>query len=109
MRHLSFGEKAVFVTDAVAEALIDLARALSDESRSESVTVDAVTEAGNRVRMTLLLTPATPLAAETTDVAFPLPADDAVVADLRTRTARVRGPAAREFGEEPPAVPGDFS
>lgn len=109
MRHLSYGEKSVFVSDGVADALMELARVLSEEGRSETVTVDAVTETGHLVRVTLLLTPATGLIAESTDAVFALPADGGVVDALRARAARVRGTLAREFTERPPDIPGEFA
>ncbi|MFJ6654298.1 hypothetical protein ACIQLJ_16020 [Microbacterium sp. NPDC091313] len=110
MRHLTFGDKAVFVSDAVAEAVIRLALALSDEGRSDTVTVPAVTELGNRIQVTFLLTPHTTLAAETTDSRLELPdEDDAdVVAAIARRAEQVRGAPARPLLDPPPALPDEL-
>ncbi|MFE7845958.1 hypothetical protein ACFUTX_12305 [Microbacterium sp. NPDC057407] len=93
MKHVTYGENSLLMSDASADALIQYAAALGAENTADTVTLSAIRLEGNEVEVTFLLNPATALMVESaTGVATPPPNDEAI-ASLRARTERLRHPA----------------
>jgi hypothetical protein len=108
MKHVMYGDKAVFLDDELAEAVLDYARALGESGHADVVTVPAVTADGNLVETSFLLNAASTLVAESADTHFDVPSDDRLALDIRARAdalgTSVGGPA--EMSE--PAAGDDF-
>jgi hypothetical protein len=103
MKHVTYGEKSLFLDDATADALVEYAVLVGDAQRSDAVTVPAWGGDGNRVDATFLLNASSVLVTETTDAPDPDPplTDGTLLADLRARIARLSDPRPVQAGEDP--------
>ncbi|MFS0853026.1 hypothetical protein [Microbacterium sp. 179-I 3D4 NHS] len=92
MKHVTYGEKAHFLDDAAATALLEYASALGNASASDTVTVQAVDLHGNRVEATFLLNPSTELMMESASGQVAELDNSAVVEHMRAAIARLTDP-----------------
>lgn len=96
MRHVSFGDKTLLMGDDIAQALVEYARVLGNESRADSVTVKAIGPDGNTVDVTFLLNAATMLVSESTNSGVEPPANDEAVRYIGESIERIRRPPAAQ-------------
>jgi hypothetical protein len=85
MMHVTYGEKAVFMDDEVAEVLFDYAARLADAGRADTVTLNAVGPDGHKVRATYLLNQGTVLVRETADATLVVPDNSEAIAYMRDK------------------------
>lgn len=93
MQRLHYTGSSIIITDDLAEAVLAYASALADTQSSDVVLLPVVEESGDLSHADLLLGPASQLyttpAPHVMDVGNP-DTVDAVISDLRLRTARLR-------------------
>lgn len=110
MKHVSYGEKSLLMTDESADALIAYAAALGAENDADTVTLSAIGPEGNEVDVTFLLNPATTLVIETATGKGEPPDNEFAVLYMRERTQRLRQPPPAQpqvFDDELPGGVGD--
>jgi hypothetical protein len=79
MKHITFGDKSLLVGDAVADALLEYAAALTNESHGDTVEVAAIGSDGDEVTATFLLGPGVTMMAETAHSNLPEPDNTAAI------------------------------
>ena len=83
MKHLTFGEKTLFVDDAAAATLLEYAARLADAGRADTVELAAIGPDGHSVTAAFLLDAGTSLMAESADdSAFQEPDNAAAIARM---------------------------
>jgi len=92
MKHISFADKSLFVSDAAADLLVEYAALLGADQSADSVRLRAIGHDGNEVEVDLVLNAATNLASESTNSAAEAPWNDEAVAYMRTRIDAIRNP-----------------
>lgn len=90
MHRLHYTGESFFVADEVSSALMDYASALADAGASDVISIPIVDEAGLQTQAELLLGPASQIYSSTVDHMREEGDDLVLVADLRSRAARVR-------------------
>lgn len=101
MKHVTYGEKSLFLDDATADALLEYAVLLAEAQRADAVTVPGYATDGMRVDVTLVLSGAVALVAETTDVADPPAVDHPWLSELRSRIVRLADPPPLQADSDP--------
>ena len=99
MKHVTYADKAVLMGDDAADALLEYARLIADTGGADAVTLRAIRPDGNTVDVSFLLSASTTLLVESTNSETKAPANDAVVADLKSRIAAIETPPAAKPGE----------
>jgi hypothetical protein len=101
MRRVYYSNGSVLTSDDVATAVLEYAEALTEEGRSDIVDLPAVLESGAVGTATLLISPASQLAAVTEESDLPAPDGVELVAELRRRRERLTDPrpAAHRYAE----------
>jgi hypothetical protein len=88
VKHVWFGQKAVFLGDDAADALISYAAHVAQVRTGDSVDIRGVNTEGNEITTTFLLNTGTTLTAETTSFNLPDPDNSAAIEYIRGRIAR---------------------
>lgn len=92
MKHLSYGDKTLFVDDATADALVEYAGLIAAEQSGDTVTVRAIGQDGNEVQVSIVLNAGTALASETTNAGLEPPSNPTEVAYMLERIELIRNP-----------------
>jgi hypothetical protein len=92
MKHVTFGEKSLLMSDDAADSLIDYARLLAIASSADTVTVRAIGADGNTVDAAFLLNHSTVLVVESTNSTVVPPPNDEAVRYMRERMDRLTNP-----------------
>lgn len=108
VKHVTYGEKSLLMSDASAEALIGYAVALGAENTADTVTLSAIGVEGNEVTVTFLLNPATALVVASASAHADPPANEEAVTRILDRTARLRRPPPPQPYAFDHEIPGDF-
>jgi len=87
MRKIVYAGAAFYTGDALAEALLEYARALARGNIADTVFVPGRTVQGDTDRIEVLIGPASQIVSEPVDLVGPEVEDADVVAELRRRTA----------------------
>jgi hypothetical protein len=87
MKHVWFGQKAVFLGDDAADALISYAAHVAQIGTGDSVDMRGINTEGNEITTTFLLNAGTTLTAETTSFNLPDPDNAASIEYIRGRIA----------------------
>jgi hypothetical protein len=85
MKHLWFGQKAVFVGDDAADALVAYAAHVAQLRTGDSIDMRGINTEGNEITTTFLLNAGTTLTAETTSINLPEPDNEAAIGYIRDR------------------------
>ena len=80
-----FGQKAVFLGDDAADALVSYAAHVAQLRTGDSIDLRGINAEGNEITTTFLLNPGTTLTAETTNMALDEPDNHAAIAYIRDR------------------------
>ena len=80
-----FGQKAVFLGDDAADALVSYAAHVAQLRTGDSIDLRGINAEGNEITTTFLLNPGTTLTAETTNMALGEPDNAAAIAYIRDR------------------------
>ena len=96
MKHISFADKTMFVTDETADLLVEYAALLGAEQSADSVRLRAIGQDGNEVEIDLVLNTSTNLASESTNSTAEAPRNEEAVEYMRTRIDAIRNPPAVE-------------
>lgn len=83
MKHVTYGERSLFVDDESADLLMEYARVLAKENDSDTVPVRVIGIDGNEVEATFLLNPSTAIMAETTHTTAQAPTNASAIQYLR--------------------------
>ena len=92
MKHLSYGDKTIFVDDPTADALVEYAGLLATAQTGDAVTVHAIGQDGNEVDVSFVLNQATNLVTETTNSHAQPPENPEALEYLRGKIDRLRNP-----------------
>jgi hypothetical protein len=87
VKHVWFGQKAVFLGDDAADALVSYAAHVAQVRTGDSVDMRGINTEGNEVVTTFLLNTGTTLTAETTNLDLPVPDNSAAIEYIRGRIA----------------------
>jgi hypothetical protein len=93
MKHVTFGDKPLFVGDDAAEALTAYAATLADHQRADTVTLNAIGPDGHTVEATFVLDQGAALMSETADDNFVAPENGEALRYMKERTAALNDPA----------------
>ncbi len=93
MKHVTFGDKTLFMGDDAADALTTYAAVLADNQRADTVTLNAIGPDGHAVQATFVLDSGTSLMTETADDAFIAPDNSDALQYMKGRTASITDPA----------------
>lgn len=94
MKHVTFGEKALFVGDEAADTLLEYASVIAQSARADTVQLNIVGPDGHTGTATFLLDAGTNLMAESADNdAFSEPDNSQAVKYLREQLAAIDRPA----------------
>jgi len=92
MKHVTYADKSLLMSDESADCLLEYAKAISLQGSSDTVRLRAVGADGNEVEATLLLTPSVSIVAETASSDMRPPEDPEAVAYMRERIALLAHP-----------------
>jgi hypothetical protein len=87
MKHVWFGQKAVFLGDDAADALVSYAAHVAQVQSGDSVDMRCINSEGNEITTTFLLNAGTSLTAETTNMSAAEPDNRAAIEYIRDRMA----------------------
>ena len=88
MKHVWFGQKAIFIGDDAADALVSYAAHVAQQHTGDSVDMRGINTEGNEVITTFLLNAGTALTAETTNMKLPEPDNSPAIEYIRGRIAQ---------------------
>ena len=80
-----FGQKAIFLGDDAADALVSYAAHVAQLRTGDSVDLRGINTEGNEITTTFLLNPGTTLTAETTNMGIAEPDNGEAIAYIRER------------------------
>ena len=103
MKHVTFGEKSLLMSDDAADSLLDYARLLAMASTADTVTVRAIGAGGNTVDAAFLLNHSTVLVVESTNSTVVPPHNDEAVRYMQQRIDHLTHPRSA-----PPENPDDI-
>jgi hypothetical protein len=92
MKHVTYGDRSLFVNDEAADGLMEYARALGSAHLTDTVTLRAIGPDGNDVEATFLLNAGTELLTETASRTVQAPPNDDVETYMRERTRLIMSP-----------------
>jgi hypothetical protein len=87
VKHVWFGQKAVFLGDDAADALVSYAAHVAQLGTGDSVDMRGINTEGNEIITTFLLNSGASLTAETTNMSLPEPDNEAAIGYIRDRIA----------------------
>jgi hypothetical protein len=85
VKHVWFGQKAIFLGDDAADALVSYAAHVAQMHTGDSVDMRGINTEGNEITTTFLLNAGTSLTAETTNMALPEPDNADAIEYIRNR------------------------
>ena len=94
MKHLTFAEKSLLVTDDAADLLLEYARVLAQHSAVDTVKIQAVGPDGNTVEVSFLLNSRSTMVVETTNSTVQPPDNAEAVRYMLERVQRLLQPPA---------------
>jgi hypothetical protein len=100
MKHVTFGDKSLFMGDDAADCLLEYSRLLADAARADTVTVRAIGSDGNTVDAAFLLNEASVLVIESTNSTVEPPGNDEAVQYMQERIDALQNPPEAQT-EEP--------
>ncbi|WP_309102783.1 hypothetical protein [Microbacterium sp.] len=100
MKHVTFGEKSLFMGDDAADVLLEYARLLADNGSADTVTLHAIGPDGSTVEASFLLNVSTVLMIESTHSDVQPPDNAEAVDEIRSRIDAILRPATMP-AEEP--------
>lgn len=104
MKHITYGDKTIFLTDESADTLLEYAAVLADQSRADTVELKAVGPDGNEVTVSILLDAGASLMAESTNSTMTPPENAEAIRYMRERTINLSSPpSVRPEDESMPA------
>jgi hypothetical protein len=83
MKHLTYSEKSLLVSDEAADLVLEYASALSNRGASDTVNLRAFGSDGDEVTATLLLGQGAPLMAESVSTSMADPGNDEAIEYMR--------------------------
>lgn len=89
MRRIVYAGGTLYTGDAIAEALLDYARALARNGTADTVFVPSHTAEGDTGKTEMLIGPASQLVSEPVDLAGPELVDEQLVAQLKSKSAEL--------------------
>lgn len=92
MKHLTFGEKTLFVGDEAADALTAYAALLAEHDHADTVSLSAVGPDGHGVEATFVLDAGTVLMSESADDVFKEPDNSAAIQYIAERSEAILHP-----------------
>ena len=92
MRRVYYSSGSVLTDDAIAQAVLEYAEALTKDGRADIVEVPVVLSSGHQGTATLLIGPSSQLASVTEESELTPPRSDDLVEEIRRRTRRLGGP-----------------
>jgi hypothetical protein len=92
MKHVTYSEKSLLVSDEAADLLLEYASALSNRGASDTVDITAFGADGDEVTATFLLGQGAPLMAESATTSMSEPDNRETIAYLRRRLGDLRSP-----------------
>jgi hypothetical protein len=92
MKHVTYGEKTLFLADDAADTLIEYAGLLGNEGRADTVKMECIGADGNTIEATFLLNAGTQLVAESTNSSFHEPDASEAIAYMRERMSILTDP-----------------
>lgn len=92
MKHITYGEKTIFLTDETADALLEYAAVLADHKRADTVELEAVGPDGNEVTVSFLLDAGITLMAESTNSTMTPPDNPEGITYMRERVLQLSSP-----------------
>ena len=110
MKHVTFGDKALFVGDEAADSLTAYAAVLSEHGHADTVVLSAIGPDGHAVEATFVLDSGASLMTESADDVFKEPDNATAIRYMAERTESIVNPPfaqaatgddlERSFGEE---------
>jgi hypothetical protein len=85
VKHVWFGQKAIFLGDDAADALVSYAAHVAQLHTGDSIDMRGINTEGNEITTTFLLNGGTALTAETTNMELPEPDNARAIAYIRDR------------------------
>lgn len=92
MKHVTYGEKSLLMSDASADALIGYAAAIGMENSADVITLSAIGMDGNEAEVAFLLNASTAMVVESASGHGSPPENEEVVFYMQERTQRMRQP-----------------
>jgi len=92
MKHLTYSEKSLLVSDAAADLVLEYASALSNRGASDTVHITAFGADGDEVVATLLLGQGAPIMAESVTTSMSEPDNSDTVDYIRSAMQRFASP-----------------
>lgn len=99
MKHITYGDKTVFLNDDAADILLEYASVLADKGRADTVELQAMGPDGNEVTVTFLLDSGATLMSESTNASITLPENREGIRYMREKVMQLSSP--------PPVRPDD--
>jgi len=90
MKHISFADKTVFVTDEAADSLVEYTALLGAAQSADSVRMRAVGQDGNEADVDFVLNASTNLVSESTNATMEPPENAEAVAYMREKIELLR-------------------
>ena len=101
MKHVTYGDVALFLDDDSADWLMEYARALALAGMADSITLRAMGLDGNEVDATFLLNASTELVTQTTLNPLGAPTNDEAVGYMQERTRLIVSPPPARTMDDP--------
>ena len=92
MKHISFADKTVFVSDEAADSLVEYTALLGAAQSADSVRLRAVGQDGNEADVDFVLNASTNLLSESTNATMEPPENAEAVAYMRDKIELLRNP-----------------
>ena len=93
MKHLTYSEKSLLVSDQTADLVLEYASALSNQGASDTVNLTAFGSDGDEVTATLLLGQGAPLMAESVTTSMADPNNDEAIEYMQRKLQELASPA----------------
>jgi hypothetical protein len=100
MQHITFADKSLLVGDEAARILLEYAAALAGDDQADTVILNAISSDGDDVQATFLLSPGSPLMAESATTKADEPDNAEAIAYMSQRLQTIKSP--------PNVQPGSF-
>jgi len=95
MERIHYAGNDVLTGTSISVALLEYARALGANDKSDTIEIPAIDDEGNRVTSRFLIGPASQLVADSEVSEYEEIEDEQLVAELRRKTAALNRPGAR--------------
>jgi hypothetical protein len=101
MKHVTFGDKSLFMGDDAADCLLEYSRLLADATRADTVTIQAIGSDGNTVDAAFLLNEASVLVVESTNSTLEPPSNEEAVRYMQERIDALQNPPEAQAEDVP--------